>query len=119
MKGPGLFILVDAMYTRHGGHRQEIKNQTNKLGTHFAHCGIETFKLQSIDSVQEGKDIILIQLEGVWRNRLATICFSKCMQSVFVKTLLIINILVCPKLEIIKFMLSALLTVHCAALFCI
>ena len=60
------------MHTRHGGHRQEIENQSSELGTHFAKCGLDNLELQIIDCVQEGKDMALVQLEGVWQNRLAT-----------------------------------------------
>ena len=63
---------INYMHTRHGGHRSEIENETSELGVHFAACGIENLKLQIIDCVQEGKDMALIQLEGVWQNRLAT-----------------------------------------------
>ena len=60
------------MHTRHGGHYCEIKNESCELGVHFATCGIENLQLQIIDCVQEWRDLALIQLEGVWQNRLAT-----------------------------------------------
>ena len=63
---------INCMHVRHGGHRQEIENQSSKLGKHFAQCGYERFSLQIIDCVKEGEDLALIQLEGVWQNRLAT-----------------------------------------------
>ena len=40
-----------------------------ELGVHFAACGIEK---QIIDCVREEEDLALIQVEGVWQNRLAT-----------------------------------------------
>ena len=55
-----------------GGHRQEIENQSSELGKHFARCGYDNLSLQIIDCVREGEDLALIQLEGVWQNRLAT-----------------------------------------------
>ena len=33
-------------------NRQEIEKQTSELGTNFARCGIENFKLRIIDCVQ-------------------------------------------------------------------
>ena len=57
---------INYMHTRHSGHRQEIENESSELGTHFAHCGIESLQLQIIDCVQEGRDLALIHLEGVW-----------------------------------------------------
>ena len=33
---------------------------------------MDNFKLQIIDCVKVGEDMALIQLEGVWQNRLAT-----------------------------------------------
>ena len=63
---------INCMHVRHGGHRQEIENRSSELGKHFAQCGYEQFSLQIIDCVKEGEDLALIQLEGVWQNRLAT-----------------------------------------------
>ena len=63
---------INYMHVRHCGHRDEVENRTSELGEHFANCGMENFKLQIIDCVKEGEDIALIQLEGVWQNRLAT-----------------------------------------------
>ena len=63
---------INHMHVRHCGHRDEVENRTSELGEHFANCGMENFKLQIIDCVKEGEDIALIQLEGVWQNRLAT-----------------------------------------------
>ena len=60
------------MHVRHGGHRQEIDNRSSERGTHFAQCGYQNFTLQIIDCVRVGEDLALIQLEGVWQNRLAT-----------------------------------------------
>ena len=60
------------MHTRHTGHRQEIENQSSELGIHCASCGLDNLEVQIIDCVQDGKDMALIQLEGVWQNRLAT-----------------------------------------------
>ena len=60
------------MHTRHGGHRYEIDNQTSQLGFHFTECGLEQLELQIIDCVKVGRDMALIQLEGVWQTRLAT-----------------------------------------------
>ena len=39
---------------------------------HFSTCGLEQLSLQIIDCVCEGEDLALLQLEGVWQNRLAT-----------------------------------------------
>ena len=50
------------MHIRHGGHRQEIENQSSELGTQFAKCGMDYLELQIIDCVQEGKDMALVQL---------------------------------------------------------
>ena len=60
------------MHTRHGGHRYEIENETSELGIHFAGCGLDQLELQIIDCVKEGMEMALIQLEGLWQNRLAT-----------------------------------------------
>ena len=60
------------MHERHGGHRNEIENETTELGKHFNLCGINNLSLQIIDSVKEGEDEALLHLEGVWQNRLAT-----------------------------------------------
>ena len=60
------------MHTRHGGHRTEIENESSELGTHFAGCGLDQLQLQIIDCVKEGRDMALLQLEGVWQTRLAT-----------------------------------------------
>ena len=38
----------------------------------FARCGYDGLSLQIIDCVRVGEDLALIQLEGVWQNRLAT-----------------------------------------------
>ena len=59
------------MHVRHTGHRQEIDNLSSELGCHFDKCGYTFFSLQIIDCVREGEDLALIQLEGVWQNRLA------------------------------------------------
>ena len=63
---------VNYMHVRHGGHREEVENRSTELGEHFAVCGMENLKLQIIDCVREGEHMALIQLEGVWQNRLAT-----------------------------------------------
>ena len=60
------------MHVRHGGHRQEIENLSTELGQHFSRCGYQNLSLQIIDCVRDGEDLALIQLEGVWQNRLAT-----------------------------------------------
>ena len=49
-----------------------MENKTTELGEHFATCGMENLQLQIIDCVKVGEDMALIQLEGVWQNRLAT-----------------------------------------------
>ena len=59
------------MHVRHGGHRDEVEKKT--IGEYFATCGMDNLKLQIIGCVKEGEDLALIQLEGVWQNRLATI----------------------------------------------
>ena len=61
------------MHTRHAGHRSEIENSSTELGVHFAACGLENLSLPIIDCVKVGEDIALLQLEGVWQNRLATL----------------------------------------------
>ena len=63
---------INYMHTRHSGHRSEIEHESSELGIHFARCGIEHLELQIIDCVDEGKDMALLHLEGVWQNRLAT-----------------------------------------------
>ena len=63
---------INCMHVGHGGQRQEIENQSSELGKHFARCGYDNLSLQIIDCVREGEDLALIQLEGVWQNRLAT-----------------------------------------------
>ena len=60
------------MHVRHCGHRSEIDNESSELGVHFSTCGLEQLSLQIIDCVCEGEDLALLQLEGVWQNRLAT-----------------------------------------------
>ena len=62
---------VNHMHTRHGGHRQEIENLSSELGCHFSKCGYPNFSMQIIDCVNHGEDMALLQLEGVWQNRLA------------------------------------------------
>ena len=62
---------INFMHVRHTGHRQEIDNLASELGCHFDKCGYAYFSLQIIDCVKEGEDLALIQLEGVWQNRLA------------------------------------------------
>ena len=64
---------INFMHVRHSGHRQEIENQSSELGLHFSRCGYDNLSLQIIDCVKEGEDLALIQLEGVWQNRLATL----------------------------------------------
>ena len=49
-----------------------VENRSSELGDHFAACGMEYFKLQIINCVKVAEDLALIQLEGVWQNRLAT-----------------------------------------------
>ncbi len=61
-----------AMHIRHNGHKNEIQNKSSELGAHFYTCGLQNLTLQVIDCVKEGEDMALIQLEGVWQNRLAT-----------------------------------------------
>ena len=63
---------INYMHTRHGGHRQEIENQSSELGIHFANCGLDNLELQIIDCVQELMDMALVQLKGVGQNCLAT-----------------------------------------------
>ena len=63
---------INFMHVRHGGHRQEIENLSTELGQHFSRCGYQNLSLQIIDCVRNGEDLALIQLEGVWQNRLAT-----------------------------------------------
>ena len=63
---------INYMHTRHGGHRREIEDLSTELVVHFAECGIENLELQIIDCVKEGRDMALIQLEGVWQNHLVT-----------------------------------------------
>ena len=60
------------MHMRHTGHRSEIENESSELGKHFSMCGINNLKIQIIDCVKNGENMALIQLEGVWQNRLAT-----------------------------------------------
>ena len=60
------------MHVRHGGHRDEVEIRSTEMGEHFATCKMDNLKLQIIDCVKEGEDLALIQLEGVWQNRLAT-----------------------------------------------
>ena len=63
---------INYIHTRHCGHRSEIENESSELGMHFAACGLENLQLQVIDCVKEGEDMALLQLEGIWQNRLAT-----------------------------------------------
>ena len=63
---------INYMHVRHCGHRQEIENNSSELGQHFNNCGYDNLSLQIIDCVKDGEDSALIQLEGVWQNRLAT-----------------------------------------------
>ena len=60
------------MHVRHGGHRQEIMNNSTAVGKHFASCGLENMQIQIIDSVREGETMALLNLEGYWQNILAT-----------------------------------------------
>ena len=60
------------MHVRHGGHRQEIRQESSELGRHFARCGEENMSVQIIDCVKEGLLDALRYLEGIWQNRLAT-----------------------------------------------
>ena len=60
------------MHVRHGGHRQEILNGSTAVGRHFATCGLENMQIQIIDSVKEGQQMALLNLEGYWQNILAT-----------------------------------------------
>ena len=62
---------INFMHVRHSGHRQEIDNVSSELGCHFSKCGYTNLSLQIIDCVREGEDLALIQLEGIWQNRLA------------------------------------------------
>eukprot|EP00092_Neocalanus_flemingeri_P050857 GFUD01058915.1.p1 GENE.GFUD01058915.1~~GFUD01058915.1.p1 ORF type:complete len:121 (+),score=10.95 GFUD01058915.1:240-602(+) len=62
----------DPLHVRHGGHRQEIRQQYTELGCHFARCGEENLSIQIIDCVKEGQDDALLYMEGIWQNRLAT-----------------------------------------------
>ena len=59
------------MHIGQAGHRQEIENLSSELGCHFSKCGYPHFALQIIDCVRPGEDMALLQLEGVWQNRLA------------------------------------------------
>ena len=63
---------INHIHTRHCGHRNEVENESSELGSHFASCGLENLQLQVIDCVKDGEDLALLQLEGVWQNRLAT-----------------------------------------------
>ena len=64
---------TQAMHLRHGGHRQEVQNESSELGRHFAQCGgIESMSVQIIDCVKPGEEAALRYLEGIWQNRLAT-----------------------------------------------
>ena len=60
------------MHVRHCGHRQELENSSSELGQHFRNCGYNNLSLQIIDCVKTSEDLALIQLEGVWQNRLAS-----------------------------------------------
>ena len=57
---------------RHGGHRQEIRQESTELGRHFARCGEWNLSIQMIDCVKEGEEDALRYIEGIWQNRLAT-----------------------------------------------
>ena len=63
---------TEPMHKRHTGHRRGIEDESTPLGRHFARCGYNNLILQIIYCVREGKELALIQREGVWRNRLAT-----------------------------------------------
>ena len=43
-----------------------------EFGDHFAVCGLDNFSLQIIDCVRGGEDLVIMHLEGVWQNSLAT-----------------------------------------------
>ena len=60
------------MHIWHYGHRSEIENKLTELGVHFAACGLENLSLKIIDCVKDEEELALLQLEGVWQNRLAT-----------------------------------------------
>ena len=69
---------VQHMHLRHGGHRQEVREESSPLGRDFAQCGVEMMLIQIIDCVRtdltndnESREA-LRYLEGVWKNRLAT-----------------------------------------------
>jgi hypothetical protein len=57
---------------RHGGDRQEIRQESTELGRHFARCGEWNLSIQMIDCVKEGEEDALRYIEGIWQNRLAT-----------------------------------------------
>ena len=63
---------TDPMNVRHGGHRQEIREERTELGRHFARCGEEHLSIQIIDCVREEAEDALRYVEGIWQNRLAT-----------------------------------------------
>ena len=53
------------MNIRHGGHRQEIREEKSELGRHFARCGEENLPIQLIDCVKEGAEDTLRYVEGI------------------------------------------------------
>ena len=63
---------TDPLHVRHGGHRQEIRQESTELGRHFARCGEGNLSIQMIDCVKEGEEDALRYIEGIWQNRLAT-----------------------------------------------
>ena len=67
------------MHLRHGGHRQEVREESSPLGRLFAQCGVESMSIQIIDCVRtditnddESREA-LSYLEGIWPNRLAAV----------------------------------------------
>ena len=60
------------MNIRHGGHRQEIREEKSELGRHFARCGEDNLSIQLIDCVKHGAEDALRYVEGIWQKRLAT-----------------------------------------------
>ena len=60
-------LLLRLAWGTQAGNRK----QSSEVCKHFAHCGYESFSLQIIECVKEGGDLALIQLKGVWQNRLA------------------------------------------------
>ena len=52
------------MFVMHGGHRNEVENESTELGEHFARSGKENISSQTIDCVKKGEyeALAIIQL---------------------------------------------------------